>query len=479
MFFRYYILLLPEKVNILYGNGISGSIEGDSNKGRARHPFMKTTLLVLLSAVLLAALPSPAYPITLHKKVFDITPERPIGEISALNSGSKFLAVELVPGSLQPARVVEIDMEGNISVVEDLTSVKELDVPAGRLWIAEGTAPPAFQAQPSPAAEPPGAPASLPVTGSRVYLSGDGESYTVVYLTKGRYYELRHKDRSGKLLFLAIPRDDYGFKTAVASRDGNRILVLDESPQVSGYAGHTGQRYYFYSGAGKLLSDTDLKDEVDDWLDISGGFMAQDGSYFAAARGMGKRPASKLVLLGEDGSVKWEKEFFETHTIVEDDGGLFRVKGGSLSLIHFVDAQGELRVLERKGYGFEFWVSASRRFAYVLVVKPFDTLTSGVEEEIGEIFPLARVVSVDMQAISPPFFSNPRAVISPDGMTYIHSSQGKGGRTSFICFDYLGNELMRTALAGLDWTALFVDGGRAFILREGYPAKRLMLYERR
>ena len=217
-------------------------------------------------------------------------------------------------------------------------------------------------------------------------------------------------------------------------------------------------------------------------LDGQGPDLPQDGSYFIAARGMGERPARSLVMFDARGREKWENTYFKSHSLLDDYGGLFRVTGGSKSLISFLDKNGALKVLERKGYGFDFWLSPGGAFAYVIMFKQFDITKSGVPEEIKTLFPEAQVVTVDLAALLPQKNVKPRTLIAPDGKAFIFKSFEPLGDRQKAVFSYYDNSLSQLwgeSFFQADITPQFVNGSRGFILKFGYPIARLIYYEAR
>jgi hypothetical protein len=315
---------------------------------------------------------------------------------------------------------------------------------------------------------------------ARIFLAHGGGSYSVVYQGPGSYWELRNHDKDGELRFIATPKDGYGLKTVITSADGSRVLVVCESPLSGSVTGELGQRLYFYDRHGRLLADYDFGDEMDNWVDAAEGFMAEDGSYFVAVRGKGRKPGRAVVLFGKDSMVVWEKSFYQTHRLVEDLGGLFRVRGGSGSMISFLRTDGEQSLFERAGYGFEFWMSASHKYAYLIVFKPFDVPKSGVVDRIKEAFPGVEVASIDLKALLPKEGSRPGVAFAPDGkafiFTFLEANEGIPS-TNIVFFDHLGKERWRDRLYTGGIVPRFVDGSRGFVLSYGRPVNRLVYYE--
>ena len=435
-------------------------------------------MLSVTAAILALAFPVPAPGLTGPVQRFELRFNPPLAQVSDVNRDQKMLAVQLKEGSQGPARVISIGKRGKVETVEELAA-GELSVPAERLWIA-GAAPGGPGGPQGEDQDRAAGPVRLPVTETRVYLSGGGETYTVVRKTLGAYYELRHKDKAGKLLFVTGPRDAYGFKDAIVSHDGSKVLVVDESPTSAGPDKKFGQRYCLYDRDGMLLSDVDNGDELDNWLDFAGGFLAEDGGWFITTRGMGGRPAASVVMLDGAGRVRWEKAYFTAHKLVEDYGGVFRIKGWSGTLLTFLDTSGELRTIERKGYGFDFWLSPGSTAAYAIIFKKFDFDRSGLPEEIKSAFPGADVVPVDLNALMPQGNFMPRVAISPDGKKFIHYSAEPLGMmrgTVMSCYDAKSNMVWRESFLQGDVVPRFVSGGRAFALTFGYPFKKIAFYD--
>lgn len=434
---------------------------------------------ILFAAIFTAAALAPGAP-SAHASpspvlVFDIKLPGPVSQISSLNSDSKLLAVEAEPGTQKPARVIAIDKRGRAASIDELASVKEITVPADRLWITgeaeKGAAPDA--SAPS---------RTMPVTGVQVYLSGGGEAYAVAYKTTGRYYELRYKDKNGRLLFIATPRDAYGLKSVYISYNGSRVILVDESAMDGEDAADFGQRLYFYNKEGRLTADHDLGDDLDLWLDTSGGVMSKDGSSFASVRGMGPRPGRSVVMFNGDGKVRWEKTFFQTHSLTEAYGGAVGVKGGSGSMLNFINPDGTLKAVERKGYGFDLWLSGDGKYAYIMVFKQFDVKKSGVPEEVMAVFPGAKVVALDLDGLTPEGGTDPDLAIAPDGKAFIHYCTENLGRTDatvLTCYDEAFHNIWDERFYGGPAMPQFVDGSRGFILKIGLPAARLIYYEAR
>ena len=399
--------------------------------------------------------------------LFDIRLSPPLLQVSSLNSKGVLLAVQASESGPAPSRVISIDRRGRVNVIEDLTETKELTVPAGRLWIAGG------QAQPG--ADAPSR--KLPVVGTRVYLSESGETYTAVFQTKGAYYELRHKDAAGGLLFMTGPREALGLNCVTVSGDGSRVLVSDKSPPGSA---RPGQRLYLYDRDGRLELDEDMGDDPTGWLDVAGGFMARDGSWFMAGRGAPGHPASSIVLLDGEGGLVWEKNFFNAQSLIQETGGLVAVKGGSPSFINFIDKDGSLKILERSGYGFDFWINDARGRAYLIMFKPFDVEKSGIPKAVKEMFPGAKVVAVDIESLVPEGYSQPVVEIAPDGKAFILSCEevlGGQEKTEFTLYGDDLKPLWHDSFFSGDVSARFADGSRGFALRFGEPVNRLIYYE--
>jgi hypothetical protein len=438
----------------------------------ARRMSRLTAFAAITLAALSWAAPSQAspYPVPLY----DLRLPRPVLAISSLNSSGRLLAVEVEPDTKRPLRVLSIDKRGRVGCIDELGEVREITVPEERLWITgEGEASPA-QSGVSGTSRP------MPVTGVEVYLSGGGESYTVAYKTRGGYYELRHKDRNGRLLFIASPKDGYSLKTVQPSYDGSRILVVDESDLTVEGGVNFGQRLYFYDTDGRLTADLEMGGELDDWLDTSGGFMAADGSYYAAVRGMGLRPGKSVAFFNGDGTLKWEKSYFQTHTLTDDFGGTIGVKGGSPSLLSYISKDGSLKAIERTGYGFDFWLSGDGAYAYIKVFKPFDVEKSGVPGEIKTVFPGAKVVTLDLAGLLPEEGKRQALVVAPDGKAFIHSfvlSMGQQEATNLTYYDTALKELWDERFFNGSVTPQFVDKSRGFVLKFGSPATRLIYYE--
>lgn len=403
--------------------------------------------------------------------LFDARFTPPLTEISGLNLESCFLAVQSMPGSTSPARVISIDKRGRVATIEELAETKEITVPGERLWIAGEGPRPASDAN---AAPPPGR--SIPVISARVYLSAGGDTYTTIFETTGGYYELRHKDSRGRLLFIAVPRDPYGLKKVIVSDNGGRVIVVDESSTHSGKSGQPGQRYYVYDRDGRLLSDVDFGDHPDNWLDFSGGIMAWDGSCYLTGRGSGKA-LKNLVLLDADGKPKWEKTLFEGHQLAAYMGGLFLVKGGNRSFMNFIDSEGSVKMLERMGYAFDLWLSKDVSCAYIVMLKEFDFNKSGIAGRVGELFPGIKVIAVNLEKFRVKGHGLPSIEISPDGKSFILTGVGaeSQAKTGIALYDQSMKELWSDAFFGDNIEPRFTGSG--FLLRFGSPASRLSYYE--
>jgi hypothetical protein len=432
---------------------------------------MELRATLLLSVLVIFSFP-PGAGLAAVIPLFDARFTPPLNEISGLNPDSCFLAVQTMPGSTSPARVISIDKRGRVTTIEELAETQEITVPGERLWIAgEG---------PRPDADANAVPPQnrrLPVVSARVYLSAGGGSYTTVFETRGGYYELRHKDSRGGLLFIAVPRDPYGLKKVIVSADGGRVIVVDESSPGSREAGGIGQRYYVYDSDGRLLSDVDFGDDTDNWLDFSGGIMAADGSCFLTGRGGGKT-LKNLVLLDAEGQPKWEKAFFEGHQLSAEMGGLFLVKGGNRSFMNFIDSEGSVKMLERMGYAFDLWLSKDGSCAYILMLKEFDFKKSGIAGRLGELFPGIKVVFVNLEKFRREGHGLPSIEVSPDGKAFILTGIGGAdtqAKTGIALYDQSMNELWKDAFFGANIVPRFTGGG--FLLRFGSPASRLSYYE--
>ena len=431
-----------------------------------------SVIAALILAALLAA--GQAYGGTVPVLVFDARFDLPLSRISSFGPGSKLLGVQLTPDGSAPTRVISVDKRGRVNTVDEVSEVKEISVPASRLWISgEGEKPEFGQ-------EATGEATKLPVVDTRVFLAGGGGAYTVVYRTKGAYYEVRHKDADGRLLFIAAPMDGYGFKTLRVSDDGSRVLVVDESPMTGGVGGKVGQRLYFYDRDGRLLADHNFGDNLDAWLNASEGAMAADGSTFVSVRGRGEDPGTSVVAFDGRGRVKWEKRYYTTHRLSEDFGGTYVLKGGSKSLISLIDAEGELKTVERAGYGFDLWLSEGRSIAYLIVFKPFDVAKSGLEQEVKASYPQTKVVALDLHGLVPKGCARPGVTIARDGRAFVHyCNEDRGGQpvTSLGYYDATMKELWREEFFGSGVLPQFVDGSRGFMLKFGYPVTRLVYYE--
>ncbi len=236
--------------------------------------------------------------------------------------------------------------------------------------------------------------------------------------------------------------------------------------------------------------DRDAGENLDGWLDAQDGFMAADGSCFAAPMGMGKRQCSSIVLLDENGKQLWEKSYFPRHIIEGDLGGLLRVRGGNLSFINLLDRNGNLKTVERKGYGFELMLSKDAKKAYMMMFKPFDVKNSGLPGQIKAIFPKAEVIAVDLPELAarPAPKSDPAQTAGPASDVKVAlSPDGK----SFICYaSRAAMGMQETVLRLFDedqtllWKKYFFQAGivpeftgsRDFLLKFGYPIRRLAFF---
>lgn len=426
------------------------------------HAARANTLLTLIAIFLLTLAPRAALSAGVTP-LFDLKLDPPVVSISELNSSGALLAVRLGHGSNVPTGVVSIDKRGRLTSVEEFSSDETITVPSKRLAIA---------------GLPPGDKSvRLPVVERRVSVSGNGETYTVAAMTKGAYYEVRHKDKDGRLLFMTAPRDSFGLTAVVVSFDGSRVLVADENP--SGPL--PGQRLYFYDAEGALLAEHDMGPDPLDWLNVSEGLMAKDGGYFVATRG--KEGGESVVFFDSGGYIAWEKRFYKTHKLLEDLGGIFMVDGGSRTFLSYVTATGELRLIERAGYGFDLAVSEDKDRVCVLMFRSFDFVKSGLEERITQVFPKAKVTVVDVNALLPEGGIRPGAVVAPDGKAFIHTSLApvsKGvWQASVGYYDMAKNELWRDRFFDTAVSALFTDQSRCFALTFGYPVARIRYYEMR
>ncbi|MGC2424009.1 MAG: hypothetical protein WA666_06610 [Nitrospirota bacterium] len=312
------------------------------------------------------------------------------------------------------------------------------------------------------------------MTRRRVWLSSSGECYAVAYFASGAWYELRYKDKDGKLLFIAGPKDDYGLSDVMLSGDGSRALVDDETAPYG--MARPGQRLYLYDRDGKLLMDRDAREDLDSWLETSDGFMAANGSYFAAPRGMGKKKGASIVLIDGSGKEKWDRSYFPLHVIEEDLGGLFRVRGGSPSFINLIDQDGELKAVERKGYGFELKFSKDLKKAYMLMFKPFDPKKSGVPDELRLMFPGMEVIAVNLTELFPDAAGGVEVNVAPDGRSFIchafRSDMG-AGRTKILLFGPDKAVLWKEEYYQTNIVPRFT-GDREFLLMFGYPIGRII-----
>ncbi len=456
------------------------------------------------------ALSSPALAAPSVRQRFNLGFSPPLIAVSRFNSGGELLAVQLSANGSQPARVIAVSRRGGLKLVEDLTDKKTLTVPGPRLWIARAGqtgGPKTGQPKNSLPVEAglPATPISkeLPVIRRRVWLAKSGECYAVAYFASGGWYEIRYMDKDGKLLFIAAPKDDYGLASVIISDDGSRVLIDDETPPYS--MTKPGQRLYLYDRNGKLLMDRDAGENLDGWLDAQDGFMAADGSCFAAPMGMGKRQCSSIVLLDKNGKQMWKESYFPRHIIEGCLGGLFRVRGGNLSFINLIDRQGNLKTVGRKGYGFELMLSKDAKKAYMMMFKPFDVKNSGLTRQIKAIFPKAEVIAVNLPElavsagrpastgrpaltggrVSDPQPARPNSLASDIKIAL--SPDGK----SFICYASraaMGMQETVIRLFGEDQTLLWekyffqagivpkFTGSRDFLLKFGYPVKRLAFF---
>ncbi|MHB8173286.1 MAG: hypothetical protein ACYDFU_02345 [Nitrospirota bacterium] len=412
----------------------------------------------------------------------------PLIAVSRFNSQKELLAVQLSKKGDQPARIIAINRRGGLRVVEDLTTRKTLTVPGSRLWIAGMGNSEAVQSARQPAERS----RRLPVINRRVWLAKSGECYAVAYLTSGGWYELRYMDKDGKLLFISAPKDNYGLASVIVSDDGSRVLVDDETPPFS--MTKPGQRLYLYDKNGKLLMDRDAGENLRGWLETADGFMAADGSYFAAPMGMGRRVGSSIVLMDGNGKQVWDKAYFPRHVIEADLGGLFRVRGGNLSFIYLIDKGGGLKTIARKGYGFELMLSKDSKKAYMLIFKPFDVEKSGLSAQIKSIFPAADVVTVNLPKLLPDRSAQPatganrpagaeagpsaKVALAPDGKSFIcYASRAAMGmsQTTIMLFGENQSVLWKKDYFQPDVVPEFTGGGE-FILKFGYPIKRLAFF---
>ncbi len=437
---------------------------------------MRKTVFILTAFIALA---QTAFAAPSVRQRFNLSFSPPLTAVSRFNSGGELLAVQLSPKGDQPSRIIAVSRRGGLKLVEDLAARKTLTVPGQRLWIA-------------------GRPASdgalhaseeLPVIRRQVWLARSGECYAVACFATGGWYELRYMDKDGKLLFIAAPKDDYGLASVIISDDGSRVLIDDETPPYS--MTKPGQRLYLYDRNGKLLMDRDAGENLDGWLDAQDGFMARDGSCFIAPMGMGKRQCSSVVLLDGNGKQLWDKSYFPRHIIEGDSGGLFRVRGGNLSFINFIDRQGDLKTVERKGYGFELMLSKDAKKAYMMIFKPFDVKNTDLDGQIKAAFPGADVIAVNLPELAataggqgsatkpaPASASDVKVALSPDGKSFIcYASRAAMGMQETV-LKLFGEDqalLWKKYLFQAGIVPKFT-GSRDFLLKFGYPIKRLAFF---
>ena len=448
---------------------------------------MRKIFFILAALVVLA---HTAFAAPSVRQRFNLSFSPPLIAVSRFNSKGELLAVQLSSKGDQPSRIIAVSRRGGLKLVEDLAARKTLTVPGQRLWIAHtGRTGVAKAGQPK-ADTSAARSEELPVIRRQVWLARSGECYAVAYFASGGWYELRYMDKDGKLLFIAAPKDNYGLASVIISDDGSRVLIDDETPPYS--MAKPGQRLYLYDINGKLLMDRDAGENLDGWLDAQDGFMAHDGSCFIAPMGMGKRQCSSIVMLDGNGKQLWDKSYFPRHIIEGDSGGLFRVRGGNLSFINLIDRQGGLKTIERKGYGFELMLSKDAKKAYMMMFKPFDVKNSGLTGQIKAAFPGADVIAVNLPELAAPAgspaSSDPRsAPASASDVKVALSPDGK----SFICYASraaMGMQETVVKLFGEDqallWKKYFFQAGivpkftgsRDFLLKFGYPIKRLAFF---
>ncbi len=450
---------------------------------------------IIFIFIALIALASSAGAAPTVRQRFNLSFSPPLIYVSRFNSKGELLAVQLSAKGDQPARIIAVSRRGGLRLVEDLTAKKTLTVPGPRLWIAQSEQKtgrpevgPHETGLPVEASLPAAHSKELPVIRRQVWLAKSGECYAVAYFASGGWYELRYMDKDGKLLFIAAPKDDYGLASVIVSDNGSRVLIDDETQPYS--MTKPGQRLYLYDRNGKLLMDRDAGENLDGWLDAQDGFMAADGSCFAAPMGMGKRQCYSIVLLDENGKQIWDKSYFPRHIIEGCLGGLFLVRGGNLSFINLLDRQGNLKTVERKGYGFELMLSKDAKKAYMMMFKPFDVKTSGLPGQIRAVFPKAEVIAVNLpELVSRPApesdpvptgrpASDVKVALSPDGKSFIcYSSRAAMGmqETVFRLFEEDQTLLWKKYFFQAGIVPNFT-GSREFLLKFGYPIRRLAFF---
>jgi hypothetical protein len=284
-------------------------------------------------------------PVLLWEREFD----PPLFDISDMNSAGEYIAIQ---GGLKdhfPAKILFLDSKGNTVREIPLEKKGKRTIPPEQVWLTyygNRFNNEKFKKSFSSPKE-----IETNIWRYHTYVSGNGEYYAIVTSDTeyGSWYEFAYYNRTGKLLWTAVPDDNYSLDKVHISYDGSRIFMKD-------YADYEyfAQKWYLYDGKGNLLKSEDhnimgkggkeREAEYTEWIrDID---ISENGEYIAYTKDSSAITGlSKAGLMDKKGNVIWEKKFDvrPSHPMLHNNGKLvLKVKGDYL-----IDITGEVIAKQR------------------------------------------------------------------------------------------------------------------------------------
>lgn len=285
--------------------------------------------------------------------------EQPLSEISDINGGGNYIAIQ---GGREDQQTKLLFLDENGKTVREipLRGKEKRQIPPEQIWLThygEQYRDEQFKKSFSQAKE-------IETIVEKAYISGNGEYYAILTRDTAEYpagpemdtyfsswYEFAFYNRTGKLLWKIVPQDNYGFKEAYISHDGNRIILINEA-----LLDYFGQSWYVYDNSGKLLKTEDRflhglsQEEIQkvkaDYIQAIR--ISKNGKYIAI-NGPYDTP-NKVKLLTGNGELIWQKSFERVALRDMSENGDILLKDNSKDL-GFISLDKKGNLLWRTGLG--------------------------------------------------------------------------------------------------------------------------------
>lgn len=279
-------------------------------------------------------------PVLLWEREF----EPPLIDISDQNSAGEYIAIQGGGKEGRPTKILFLDSKGKTAREIPFGKKEKRKIPAEQVWLTyygEQWKTEAFKKSFSSSKE-------IETITEKAFISGSGEYYAIVTRDtatesagpemdtySSSWYEFAYYDKTGKQLWKAVPKDNYGFATAHISHDGSRVFLIDKAN-----LDYFGQRWYLFDNRGNILNSEDhmikligmtQKDRdrevaefiIDDRIEFS-----PSACYIAWISG-DNWSKSKVTLRTGDGNLLWSKVFDEKghHGVKVNDQGNLIISG--------------------------------------------------------------------------------------------------------------------------------------------------------